>query len=210
MGSDPGANGVTLIGLDPGFAAIGYAVCVCDRTTEGQRRFRVLRMGLIRTEKSDKKREIRAADDNVRRAREITVAMDRLFRTGATQEGVALPIPPVRAVCAEAMSFPRNASNAAKIAMCWGVISALIHTRELSIVQASPQEVKQALCSRKDASKAEIREAVESRFGADLSGRIYDADGRVLTRKDRFEHPYDALASAVACLKSEVVQALWR
>lgn len=203
-------DGMTLIGLDPGFAAIGYAVCVCDRTVEGQRRFRVLRMGLIRTEKSDKKREVRAADDNVRRAREITTALDGLFRTGAPQEGVTLPIPPVRAVCAEAMSFPRNASNAAKVAMCWGVITALIHTRELSIVQASPQEVKLALCSRKDASKEEIREAVERRFGADLSGRIYDADGRVLTRKDRFEHPYDALASAVACLNSEVVQALWR
>lgn len=203
-------EGATIIGLDPGFASIGYAVCVCDRNAEGQRRFRVLRMGLIRTEKSDKKREVRAADDNVRRAREITTALDGLFRKGAPQADVVLSMPPVRAVCAEAMSFPRNASNAAKVAMCWGVITALVHTRELSIAQASPQEVKLALCSRKDASKEEIREAVERRFGADLSGRIYDADGRVLTRKDRLEHPYDALAAAVTCLKSEVIQALWR
>lgn len=204
------ADGLTLVGFDPGFAALGYAVCVCDRTPEGQRRFRVMRMGLLRTEKSDAKRGVRAVDDNFRRTREIAVGVERVLRVGTPHAGVSLGLAPARVVCAEAMSFPRSSSVAAKVAMTWGVIATLVTLRELAVVQATPQEVKKALCAQTKASKEDVRAAIEKRFGADLSGRIYDADGAVMTRRDRFEHPYDALAAAVACLDSEVVQALWR
>jgi len=196
-----------VLGLDPGFANVGFVRLRLDAVRTGLRvewQPVVEDAGLLWTEKSDKKRKVLAADDNTRRAREMTRALTTLLLDPTTgQVGV-------QAICAEAMSYPRNASSSAKIALTWGVIIALAETHGLPIVQASPQEVKLALCGRKDASKDDIRAASELRFGADLAGKMHDQHGAKLGAKADLAHPFDAIASAYACLNSEVIRGLRR
>jgi Holliday junction resolvasome RuvABC endonuclease subunit len=142
-------------------------------------------MGIISTEKD--KRKVLVSHDNVKRLRRLGGALRSIVDNS---EG-----PPV--LCVESMSFPRNASSAAKVAMAWGLIVAL----DLPIVQRSPQEVKQAVEGNKAASKARVEMALTARFPvvpALLSG----------VPKSRWEHPVDALAVVVACLDDPLIQAL--
>lgn len=66
----------------------------------------------------------------------------------------------------------------------------------LPIVQATPQEVKRATTGARDASKDDVRAALERRYGplAAFLGALPDGE---------HEHPVDALAATVACLDSE-------
>lgn len=83
-----------LLGIDPGFAALGLARV--ELLAAGER---VLNLAVIRTEASAQKREVRASDDNLRRARELAAALD----AQVTPEVVALAV--------EAQSWPRNAGS---------------------------------------------------------------------------------------------------
>lgn len=174
-----------LLGLDPGFANIGWAVLELGPTNK------LVACGVFRTEKSDKKRQVGASDDNLRRSREITAEFQRLIERFS-----------VSAICAESMSFPRNASAAAKVAMCWGIVGALTHLRQLPLVQASPQEIKKQLCGRKDASKEDIAAAVRKQY-PDITSLLEDVTASAQ------EHAFDAAASILAALEtSEVIRVL--
>jgi crossover junction endodeoxyribonuclease RuvC len=179
---------VSVLGIDPGFASIGYARVLFD----GER-LEVERMGVFRTEKSSNKRKVFASDDNMRRAREIHTFLCDLLREG--------PHGPVRAVCAETMSFPRSSSVAAKMAMCWGVLAGLSQQFDVPILQASPMELKNKVAGSKKASKEEVQAALEKRFGKSKLQKLC-AD----VPASFFEHPYDALGAVVACSDSEVIR----
>jgi crossover junction endodeoxyribonuclease RuvC len=187
-------SALLVVGLDPGFASLGYAVVeLLPLPAAGER---VVDMGVIRTQKSDAKRNTLAADDNIRRAREIFRELRDLIKRHATQGDHLV------AVCAEAMSFPRNASAASKVALAWGVVAAILERAGLPLAQASPQQVKKAVCGRKDASKEDIQAALISKYQFDpkaMSGMEHV--GATLR-----EHPFDALASVVCCLDSEVLR----
>jgi crossover junction endodeoxyribonuclease RuvC len=182
-----------VLGIDPGFASIGYAVLELLPETEV-----VIDMGVIHTEKSQKKREVRASDDNLNRARKIHSALGALM--SKHQPSV---------ICAETMSFPRNSGAAAKVAMCWGVIASLTQTSGVPIVQASPQEIKKALCGVGSASKEQVQNAVQSRYyppgthGVVPLVNILAING---VKKSDLEHPYDALAAIISCIQSEIVR----
>ena len=179
---------VCVLGVDPGFASVGYAVLRLE--SEGET---LLRLGVVRTEKAAAKRNVKASEDNVSRARELAEAFQGL-----------LDAHDIRLICAETMSYPRNSASAAKMALCWGVLAAISQQRGIPIVQATPQEVKKAVTGKKDASKEEVMAAVrrvhpvlEAPAGkrppllADVAPSLW-------------EHPYDAVASVVACRGSEV------
>jgi Holliday junction resolvasome RuvABC endonuclease subunit len=102
----------------------------------------------------------------------------------------------VRAIAAEAMSFPRNASNSAKMALCWGVLASIAEARGLPIVQTSPQALKRAVTGSATADKAEVQFGLLRRFGNDVEELFIGPDGLR-------EHAFDALAAVVACLDSE-------
>lgn len=173
-----------VIGVDPGFASIGYAVVRIEPEFEV-----VEALGVIRTEKSDAKRNVMASDDNLRRAREIYEAV----------RGILTPSP--FAICAETMSFPRNSGAAAKVAMCWGVIASLSAEKGIPVVQASPQEIKKVLCGARGASKEEVQEAVLKRYPENVVLR--ELTGIIPSQR---EHAFDAVAAVVACLKSDVMR----
>ena len=173
-----------VVGVDPGFATFGVSVVQLLPDRE-----RVLDTAVLRTEKAHRKLTVRASEDNARRARELAFALSaRLDRYR-----------PV-AVCAETMSWPRNASSAAKVALGWGVLCALLDSRRIPLVQASPQDVKKAVTGRKDASKDEVVLAVEARY----------PEVEWPSQSTLQEHAADAVAVVVACLDSEVIRLLRR
>lgn len=174
--------GAVVIGIDPGFAALGVAVV--RLLPDGEE---VLALELIRTEKEKAKRKVLAADDNVRRAREAARELMTLWE----QHDVV-------AIAAESMSFTRHASVSQKMGMTWGVIASLAEVYELPIVQASPQRVKDAVCGSKTASKEDVEAALKARYP--------EAAPLFAGPNGQREHVWDALAAVVAALESDVVR----
>jgi Holliday junction resolvasome RuvABC endonuclease subunit len=182
--------GVLVMGLDPGFSKIGYSFVRLGGHTDVP-----IRMGLIQTKKSDKKLKVLASDDNFRRAKSIALELSQLVASVEISEG------PVRVFCVEAKSFPRNASAAAKVAMFWGVLAKLSVDTGIPVVQVRPQEIKQKLCKKAKASKAEVQDACRTIFGGDGLDRLVEG-----IATSNLEHPYDSLATVVACLDSETLR----
>lgn len=166
------------LGVDPGFASFGY--CLFDLETE-----RVLLLGVIRTQKA--KGKVLASVDNLRRAREIHASVKSVLRGWD-----------VAAICAESMSYPRNSSSAAKVALAWGVLACVSNDLDLPIVQASPQAIKKRLCGRQDASKEDIEQVLRHNYPSAVMPKEVPATFH--------EHAWDALSAVVACLDSEVIR----
>jgi Holliday junction resolvasome RuvABC endonuclease subunit len=178
-----------ILGVDPGFARTGYAVVALESAEKEQ----VLEMGVIRTDKATGL--VRSADDNVRRARELATRFFELTGKYVWNGEVT----PIRAICAESMSYPRNSSAAAKMAMCWGVLSAVSYKNDIPIVCADPQGLKRKLVGKRNASKDEVEDAVKRRYG--------NLDSVVAAVIPSWRnHAYDALAAVMACLDSEVIR----
>lgn len=167
-----------VLGVDPGFAKCGYAIVDVQPYKEV-----VEETGVITTVPSPKKLHILSTDDNVRRLREISCALE----TQMTEAQV---------VCCEAMSWPRNASSIAKIGMVWGVIVSLADSRSIPILQASPQDIKIALCGRKTATKDDVISAIDNRYPDMPPFRM---------PKSSWEHQADAVGAVVACLNSQAM-----
>jgi len=174
-----------VLGLDPGFGKCGYSIFEVDKDPKEDT---VVELGVIKTSKSNKKRKILAADDNLDRASEIAKKLWKL------SHGVS-------AICAESMSFPRNSSTAAKMAMCWGIVAAIAVRRQVPVLQATPQEIKKCICSDKTASKEAIQEKLNDTY-KECPGLVSKI------AKGQLEHPYDSLASIITCLDSPYLKLL--
>jgi len=189
---------VNVLGIDPGMAAFGVAVVDLSAN-------KVLRLDVIETAKSDKKRGVRASDDNLRRAQEIVVGLKKIIRSYDSDH--VMPCghyggTSFAAICAESMSFPRNSSSSAKIGYSWGIIATIADHLGLPIVQASPQEIKKTLCGRKDASKDDVEDAVRALYvGAKVEARI---------KKSFHNHAWDALSAVASCMESDVLKLAMR
>lgn len=179
---------IRVLGIDPGFANVGYTLM--DLTNDKEV---IVGSGVIRTVKSYKKGRVRAADDNVRRTREISHSLLGLLATGTPEK--------VRVICAEAMSFPRNASNAAKMAMTWGVIVSFAELWQIPILQASPREIKMISCGTGAASKEQVEAAMLLRYPemTDITANL----GATLR-----EHAFDSAGAIVACLNTDEIRML--
>ena len=178
-----------VLGIDPGFASLGYAIVSIGPADET-----ITAMGVVRTVRATKKRRVRASDDNFERARELVGALQNLVRHHLIGRATLL--------VAESMSFPRNSSVAAKIAMCWGALAGVAVAENLPVLQATPQEIKRAVCGRRDASKEEVRERLLLRYGAGTVAALR------LVPKSQWDHPFGALAAIVACLETDHIRLL--
>lgn len=178
-----------LVAFDCGLANTGYAVLDVGRAS--LQAVSLVTAGTFSTEKSSAKRHVLAGDDTTRRVRDLA---GRIRDLCATHKPTLL--------AREAMSFVRHASSAAKLSASCAIVDTIAEVRGLGLVQASPQEVKHALCGRKDASKDDIAAAVRDRLGHDVAGLA------MVLPMTRREHLYDACAVGLTCLSSEVVRAL--
>jgi len=176
-------NEIRVLGIDPGFASIGLAVV---RLTDIGEQPELLKV--FSTEKSAKKLNVMASADNVRRARELSDVITSLIERYN-----------IKLICAESMSFPRSSSIAAKMAMCWGAMSAISQIKNIPILQATPMQIKKKICGVKSASKADIEESIRIKYGDIIETLI---ENEHICKTER-EHPIDALAAIVACSESE-------
>lgn len=176
---------VRVIGIDTGFSSLGYAVCRLDKTGDVVWE----EVGVLHTAKSDKKRNVRASDDNLRRIRGLYAMLSDVLVRHAPS-----------VLCAETMSWPRNSAIVAKMGMSWGVLGALVELNQLPVAQASPQEIKLVAAGSKSASKEEVADAMKLRFPGQFDAYM------AATNKTDLEHGFDAAATVVACLDSDVVQ----
>lgn len=187
---------VYVIGFDPGLSNLGYAVARIYTNLDPTSRLTALQdivtCGVITTDKCDKKTKVLASDDNVRRAREMWTAMQKI----ATEYRPSC-------VCSESQSIPRNAANAAKTSFSWGLIAAFVQSLDIPMAQVSPQAMKKTLCGKRDASKEEIEAAVRSAFPE--TGPMLDS-----LNKTKREHAADSVGAIAACYESDVMQMLRR
>jgi len=168
-----------VLGCDPGFASFGW----CSVRITGARE-ELIALGVIRTEPETRKLGVLAADDDVRRTREIAARL----REELGQADV---------VAAEAFSQPRHAASAAKLARSWGALVALAGA--LPLTQASPQQIKLAVAGSKTATKEAVERAVRARWQS--AGVMLDALPKTLR-----EHAADACGAVIACLGADVIR----
>lgn len=178
------STGVRFMAIDPGFASIGWAIF--DLSRDG---VSVLAVGLVETKKATKKTKTLAAHDNWKRAHEIARQLSNLMVSYR-----------VRAIAAEYMSFPRNASAAAKVALTWGVLAALtLWHAPMPMLQVSPQETKLETTGSRSASKTDVGAAMDAMF---LGLSALRANAAPVSKH---EHINDAVAVGVAVLGSEEI-----
>ena len=167
-----------VLGLDLGIAHTGWCLMEFNRPDSVDiLEFRDF--GVIETVKNAGPLAMTASEDNFRRVSEV-------------YEGLRGMPDGIYSVCVEAMSFPRSSSAAAKTAMCWGALAAIVTERCLEAHMMSPQAVKKRVCGVQTASKLDVQAAVEALY-PETRGRI---------KKSKAEHAYDAVAVTLACVYS--------
>lgn len=181
------------MGVDTGFANIGVTFARIDGPTPSD--LTILTIQRFGTEKSAKKKNIRSVDDNFARARLIASTLRKL---------VALYKPSLMTFESMTHGGPGQASVMAKMGMCYGLLAGLVEALDLPCVQMTPQEIKKAVCGKKDASKEEIQNALDILFN-DTPKKTLDAQK---VAQGMREHPYDSLASIVAAWDDEVMRLL--
>jgi Holliday junction resolvasome RuvABC endonuclease subunit len=160
-----------VLGIDPGFASMGWAVIffgddgpVCKSA------------GLIKTKRDPMHSK---HDDNLYRIQRIAQSLEKI-------EGLFAP----SFVACEAMSWTRHANADRAVAMAWGAIGTAL--LEVPIIQISPVDVKDRLCGMKTASKALVEERVIDRISG--AGEWLDR-----VSKTQRNHVADAMAVALSC-----------
>lgn len=175
-----------LIGVDPGFATFGWSVCEV-----GDGKLLLKSMGLIETKKSNKKLKVLASSDNLRRARELYVQLNKVVKKVRSEYGKI-------AFAAESQSWPRNAGSSAKVGMGWGVLACVAAGDPVE--QVSPQALKKHITGRSSASKDEIEAAVTKLFPLvpNILGGLPHG---------KWNHPVDSLAVSITALaQSEMLK----
>ena len=170
-----------VLGLDPGLAHFGWAVVEIGVDFE-----RVLAVGVFRTKKSMRRRNVRASSDLHRRGVELARGLATVIATHG----------PIHAFCAEALSSPRGASAAGKLQRSWGIVDDIVAGFDAPLLEATPQELKVATAGRATASKADVMAAVEARYpGAEALVRF-----RSGFPSGQWEHGFDAVGAVIASL----------
>lgn len=175
-------DSLQVLALDPGLATCGATIVLFTKLGATPGLYQppaIVGMSLFTSEKTKKKLNVLASDDNVERMTGLHTWLLGLCNKYECQ-----------VMAAESQSWPRNAGASAKVGMAWGVIVSLAEQHRLSIAQTSPQAVKQRLCGSKSASKEEVAGAVNTRMRY-----TQEASDQLLTiPASQREHLYDSAA----------------
>ena len=182
---------ITVMGLDTGFSHVGWTIANMAKAPTAGEGLTIVAMGHLGTQKSDKKKGVRAADDNFERARTIARRLHSVCEAHKPQ-----------IVCSEAISHVRSNSVMLKIGMCFGVVTMLVSSRDIPFLQATPMDIKKAVADNKQASKEEIQHTLDMMF----DGVPHELVGSLA--KSKREHPYDSLGAIVACWESDPMRAM--
>lgn len=175
-----------ILGLDISLTHTGWALV----NAQGKSVW-LVKCGVIPTQKMETKEDITSTKDLLRRCAKIHKDIASIL----TPDGVDL-------VVMEAMSWPRNAASAIKMAAAWGAIAPLIAHK--ATIEVSPQALKLATAGSKSATKTEVESAVRSRL-AQASCLLLEK--QVPKKSDR-EHCWDALGAILAAQETSAYQLL--
>jgi Holliday junction resolvasome RuvABC endonuclease subunit len=171
---------MNVLGIDCGFGSLGWAVADCSNGI-----IRPILCGVLTTEKSSKKQNVKATEDNIRRAQDLYSGLRNLIES----EQVSL-------IATETMSWPRNAGVVAKMGIAWGVIASVAGQYAIPIIQASPMEIKRKVAGDGKASKERMIQAIQVAFP--YLGLPHQLGLQ--------EHAADAVGAIIACQDSELMK----
>lgn len=171
---------MNVLGIDCGFGSMGWAVA----HFHGDSIVANL-CGVITTEKSTKKQNVKATEDNIKRAQLLYTKLLGLI--AANDIGI---------IATETMSWPRNAGIVAKMGIAWGTIACAASQFNLPIVQASPMEIKRQVTGDGKASKERMIATIVERYPY-LS---------MPHQTGLQEHAADAVGAIIACQDSELMK----
>lgn len=186
--------GYRLLAVDSGFANMGLALV---EFTPGPA---LLDTRWVRTKPTPKKRRPYQADDNARRIVELATALDE-FRHGDTLISEVGRSP--HAVAVEHPQGSKSATAMRAMGMAWAVVVGWAHHNNLPLVQVRPQEVKEFLCGKANASKTDVARAVAARCP-------FGGVGRPIESASLSEHEFDAVGVALTAASSELLRAAIR
>lgn len=145
---------ITIIGIDPGTAIVGYALLSCQFNNNEEITPEILEFGCIRTPK----------DTRARRLRLIHQAVSSLL-TRYTPNVLAV----------ERIFFQKNIRTAMSVGEAQGVIMLAAAQSEMEVVEYTPLQVKEALTGHGRATKDEVQFMIQSIFSLDKPPRPDDA-----------------------------------
>jgi Holliday junction resolvasome RuvABC endonuclease subunit len=177
-------SGVRIIGADPGLANLAVVSLVLEPGSLPV----VDSWEHVRTKPAPKKRQIYAHDDLSRRVIDVHRALHEWW--------CGLDVRPTIAMCSESVQSVRSARSSMQIGLGWGVLISLALDHGLPFLQVMPQQLKEQLCGKGNASKVEV--------AASLCGRISAPDEFPLDN----DHVVDAAAAAITAVEtSPMIQA---
>ncbi|OUN01377.1 MAG: hypothetical protein BAA04_07100 [Firmicutes bacterium ZCTH02-B6] len=133
-----------ILGIDPGFGAMGMAV-----VDVRQRTWAVVHSRAVRTQRSTRKTTVRVADDDAERARQLAAALHEVIREYR----------PMGAIVELPNGGARGARAARALGIATGVVVAVLHVAGLPVEWVTPADVK-SVAGTRNASKADVQEAV--------------------------------------------------
>lgn len=175
-----------ILSLDVSMTSTGWVVV---QQGEGPANRGVLTLedcGVIQTEKLETREVVSTTVDSMRRA----VKINNTLRDAMGSQKFDI-------VVVEAMSWPRNAGTAIKMAMAWGAIAPLI--RDYPLIEVGPQALKLAAAGSKSATKKEVEAGVRLQIPA-TSSELLET---LIPKQALREHCWDALGAVLAAQKTE-------
>lgn len=184
---------IRVAALDVAFANTGYAILEYNRSKD---QWDLAAHGIIKTKKESKKRKIYAADDMVRRIRDICTELDELRNQWE-----------FKLVVAELPSQGGKSSNAvASMAIGSAVIASFTFFRDLSYNFVTPNDVKVAMTGDKQASKEAMENAAVKLYPELI--KVYKSNKATSGWAGEFEHVADAIGAFMASKSSPMIKLL--
>ncbi len=152
-------------------------------------KFHLLQAHVAVTEKNSTSEKVSNTLDSVRRADSVHRAVKDFLHD---QE--------VDLVVVEAMSWPRNASSAIKMAMVWGTLAPMLVRYPL--IEVGPQEIKIATAKSRSATKEQVEAGVKANALLDPQMAIEVLDSSVSKRALK-EHCWDAMGAVYAAMQTQ-------
>jgi Holliday junction resolvasome RuvABC endonuclease subunit len=174
---------VKALGLDIGFASLGWAIADMERD-----HVRPIALGVLKTKKDPRK---------------VLLSVDNRKRTQVLVRGLREVLglyPDVGIVCVETIAFVRSNTVMAQIGRANGVVDTICEIHGLGIEEATPAEIKAACCPGvKNASKEDVQRVLMDGYE-----QVRLQLGK-LPKGDR-EHPADALGALLACQHRDAIR----
>ena len=133
-------SSMIILGIDPGYAIIGYGVLETDGS-----KFRILDFGSIET---------KANTEFSRRLRRIYDGMEELINKYKPD-----------AIAVEELFFNKNTKTAIKVSQGRGVIILAGALKDIEVYEYTPLQVKQAVCGYGRADKNQVQQMVKMILG---------------------------------------------